>query len=140
MLFFWRSQRDFPFGASCNFRFILRPIYRTPIQRLLRLLRTRFIRPRRRSFSKPTSRFASRVFKSPISCTKKAPTKSMLFFWRSWRDLNPRAAHHGNTISNRARYDHFDTTPYRGRCMSFVHRLSYYISFSGFSQYFFKKI
>ena len=26
--------------------------------------------------------------------------------------MNPRAAHHGNTISNRARYDHFDTTPY----------------------------
>ena len=45
-------------------------------------------------------------------CTKKAPLKRMLFFWRSWRDLNPRAAHHGNTISNRARYDHFDTTPY----------------------------
>ena len=33
------------------------------------------------------------------------------FFWRRWWDLNPRAAHHGNTISNRARYDHFDTSP-----------------------------
>ena len=32
-------------------------------------------------------------------------------FWRRWWDLNPRAAHHGNTISNRARYDHFDTSP-----------------------------
>ena len=33
------------------------------------------------------------------------------FFWRRRRDSNPRAAHHGNTISNRARYDHFDTSP-----------------------------
>ena len=32
--------------------------------------------------------------------------------WRRWWDLNPRAAHHGNTISNRARYDHFDTSPF----------------------------
>lgn len=32
--------------------------------------------------------------------------------WRSGRDSNPRAAHHGNTISSRARYDLFDTTPY----------------------------
>ena len=34
------------------------------------------------------------------------------FFWRSGRDLNPRAAFDGNTISSRARYDHFDTTAY----------------------------
>ena len=33
-------------------------------------------------------------------------------FWRSGRDLNPRAAFDGNTISSRARYDHFDTTAY----------------------------
>ena len=32
--------------------------------------------------------------------------------WRRRWDLNPRAAHHDNTISNRARYDHFDTSPY----------------------------
>ena len=35
------------------------------------------------------------------------------FFWRSGRDLNPRAAFDGNTISSRARYDHFDTTAYK---------------------------
>ena len=33
--------------------------------------------------------------------------------WRSGRDLNPRAAFDGNTISSRARYDHFDTTAYK---------------------------
>ena len=33
-----------------------------------------------------------------------------VFFWRSRRDSNPRARE-GYTISNRARYDHFDTTP-----------------------------
>ena len=31
--------------------------------------------------------------------------------WRSGRDSNPRAAQHGHTISSRARYDRFDTTP-----------------------------
>ena len=34
------------------------------------------------------------------------------FLWRSGRDLNPRAAFDDNTISSRARYDHFDTTAY----------------------------
>ena len=32
--------------------------------------------------------------------------------WRSRRDSNPRYAHHVHTISNRARYGHFDTAPY----------------------------
>lgn len=36
--------------------------------------------------------------------------KGGVFFWRSRRDSNPRARE-GYTISNRARYDHFDTTP-----------------------------
>ena len=36
-----------------------------------------------------------------------------LRIWRRWRDSNPRAAHHGYTISSRARYDHFDTSPYK---------------------------
>lgn len=36
--------------------------------------------------------------------------------WRSGRDLNPRAAFDGNTISSRARYDLFDTTAYSFRC------------------------
>ena len=33
-------------------------------------------------------------------------------FWRSRRDSNSRAAFGDYTISSRARYDHFDTTPY----------------------------
>jgi hypothetical protein len=32
--------------------------------------------------------------------------------WRSGRDSNPRTAFDRHTISNRARYDHFDTTAY----------------------------
>ena len=40
-------------------------------------------------------------------------------FWRSRRDSNPRAAFGDYTISSRARYDHFDTTPYSlGLCDS----------------------
>ena len=68
--------------------------------------------------------------------TKKS-TRWVLFSWRSWRDLNPRAAHHGNTISNRARYDHFDTTPYEVGAGHLLHRLKYYNSFCVFSQYLF---
>ena len=34
------------------------------------------------------------------------------YFWRSRRDSNSRAAFGDYTISSRARYDHFDTTPY----------------------------
>ena len=37
------------------------------------------------------------------------------FLWRSRRDSNSRAAFDGHTISSRARYDHFDTTPDRRR-------------------------
>ena len=33
-------------------------------------------------------------------------------FWRSGRDSNPRYAFDVHTISSRARYDRFDTTPY----------------------------
>ena len=42
--------------------------------------------------------------------------------WRSRRDSNPRARE-GYTISNRARYDHFDTTPcshLRKKCLIVV--------------------
>ena len=54
-------------------------------------------------------------------CEKLAQSKKIpvtiavtgIHLWRSRRDLNPRAAYGDNTISNRARYDHFDTTPYR---------------------------
>ncbi len=52
-------------------------------------------------------------FKSPrLYAKQKATLKGDFLFWRSRWDLNPRAATNGNTISNRARYDHFDTTPY----------------------------
>ena len=45
--------------------------------------------------------------------------KRVLTFWRSRRDSNPRAAFGDYTISSRARYDHFDTTPYSlGLCDS----------------------
>ena len=41
------------------------------------------------------------------------------FVWRSRRDSNSRAAFGDYTISSRARYDHFDTTPYSlGLCDS----------------------
>ena len=44
--------------------------------------------------------------------------------------MNPRAAHHDNTISNRARYDHFDTSPYIINGCSFGERtLKYYTTF-----------
>ena len=56
-----------------------------------------------------------RPFESLIKlCRKNAKnTRKCVFFciWRSGRDSNPRAAHHDNTISSRARYDLFDTTP-----------------------------
>lgn len=45
-------------------------------------------------------------------CIKEKETIRKSSLWRSRRDLNPRAAYGDNTISNRARYDHFDTTPY----------------------------
>ena len=50
-------------------------------------------------------------FKSLPQAKKQTP-KRVPVFWRSGRDLNPRAAFDGNTISSRARYDHFDTTAY----------------------------
>ncbi len=49
------------------------------------------------------------------------------FLWRSGRDLNPRAAFDDNTISSRARYDHFDTTAYS--CCD--NSIDYYSKFSG---------
>ena len=42
---------------------------------------------------------------------KNAKMRSPLF-WRSGRDSNPRTAFDRHTISSRARYDRFDTTPY----------------------------
>ena len=52
-----------------------------------------------------------------IPCVSKKKSGALeiqeLPFWRSRRDSNPRAAFDGHTISSRARYDHFDTTPNR---------------------------
>ena len=45
---------------------------------------------------------------------------STFSFWRRRRDSNPRAAHHGNTISSRARYDLFDTTPAQCHCLIII--------------------
>ena len=49
---------------------------------------------------------------SPVFCKNKRHPKGCLCFWRSRRDSNSRAAFGDYTISSRARYDHFDTTPY----------------------------
>ena len=47
-----------------------------------------------------------------LPTNKNAPVRwTGVFLWRSGRDSNPRAAQHGHTISSRARYDRFDTTP-----------------------------
>ena len=43
---------------------------------------------------------------------KKTPAIARVLMWRSRRDSNPRYAHHVHTISNRARYGHFDTAPH----------------------------
>lgn len=65
----------------------------------------RLIRHRRREAARSNPRWISHK-------KKKAPCTAWHFsFWRRRRDSNPRAAHHGNTISSRARYDHFDTSP-----------------------------
>ena len=37
--------------------------------------------------------------------------KTIVLIWRSGRDSNPRTAFDRHTISSRARYDRFDTTP-----------------------------
>ncbi len=46
---------------------------------------------------------------------KEKPVISMItgfsHLWRSGRDSNPRTAFDRHTISSRARYDRFDTTP-----------------------------
>ena len=58
---------------------------------------------------RPPRALRARVFKSKITQKTKPPQKDG--FWRRRWDLNPRARFADNTISNRARYDHFDTSP-----------------------------
>ena len=44
---------------------------------------------------------------------------TVLLLWRSGRDSNPRTAFDRHTISSRARYDRFDTTPWHHRFCHF---------------------
>ena len=53
---------------------------------------------------------------------EKKTRRTACLFWRSGRDSNPRYPYEVHTISNRARYGRFDTTP------SASHK-GYYISF-----------
>ena len=48
------------------------------------------------------------------------------YIWRSGRDLNPRGAFDANTISSRARYDHFDTTACHNSYAVFCNSTAYY--------------
>lgn len=55
-----------------------------------------------------------------VARQKKTPdtnVSGVFTFWRSGRDSNPRAAFDGHTISNRARYDHFDTAAGHKHCL-----------------------
>ena len=55
--------------------------------------------------------FVRQTFMNPLKQKIPQPIGCGISIWRSGRDLNPRAAFDDNTISSRARYDHFDTTP-----------------------------
>ena len=116
-----------------------------------------------RSINRPSGRrrlgagriYFARTFQSPKGrATNGSETQekmrlvetSRIFFWRSRRDSNPRAAFDDNTISSRARYDHFDTTPYSVPAAA-SSRLAqvllcdsdmYYNRYSPFVKYFFK--
>ena len=61
--------------------------------------------PPKADFTRPQGRISLK--KALLSGRQKA-----LFSWRSGRDSNPRYAFDVHTISSRARYDRFDTTPY----------------------------
>ena len=83
-------------------------------------------------------------FESPIN--KKRETRTTSFrislFWRKRGDSNP-WAREDYTISNRARYDHFDTLPYYvfilKICRDFYRQLFYFICFLFKCQLFFKR-
>ena len=72
--------------------------------------------------SSPFSPFCS--VSSVFSCSiNKKEAQEFIFlrvpFWRSGRDSNPRTAFDRHTISSRARYDRFDTTPWHHRFCHF---------------------
>ena len=71
----------------------------------------------------------------------KKDTQGVFFYWRKRGDSNP-WAREDYTISNRARYDHFDTLPYYvfilKLCRDFYRQLFYFICFLFKCQLFFK--
>ena len=62
------------------------------------------------AFGCSKGRICSADIHEPIKTEIPQPIGCGISIWRSGRDLNPRAAFDDNTISSRARYDHFDTT------------------------------
>ena len=67
-------------------------------------------------FQAPVRENISEVLFSLLCLNEKEKSRNpygLRDFWRSGRDSNSRAGFAGNTISSRARYDHFDTTAYR---------------------------
>ena len=84
-------------------------------------------------------------FESPFGNVKTKRTGKFLpvrFVWRKRGDSNP-WAREDYTISNRARYDHFDTLPYYvfilRLCRDFYRQLFYFICFLFKCQLFFKR-
>ena len=84
-------------------------------------------------------------FESPFGNVKTKRTGKNLpvrFVWRKRGDSNP-WAREDYTISNRARYDHFDTLPYYvfilKLCRDFYRQLFYFICFLFKCQLFFKR-
>ena len=77
-----------------------------------------------------------------VSAKTKGHLQGVLLFWRKRGDSNP-WAREDYTISNRARYDHFDTLPYYvfilKLCRDFYRQLFYFICFLFKCQLFFNR-
>ena len=82
---FWRSGRDSPAGSKTVHRTVFAGV--------------------------AVALFESLPLNTVPKKRKNAKMRSSVF-WRSGRDSNPRYAFDVHTISSRARYDRFDTTPY----------------------------
>ena len=100
-----------------------------------------------RALNAPLGRFfASLMPCSNLWIQKEHHPVGWCSFWRSRRDSNSRYAFGVHTISSRARYDHFDTTPYSvstALSSRFAQALScdsdmYYNRYSPFVKYFLK--
>ena len=89
-----------------------------------------------------TTATSCRVLIRRSSANKKKTRKVSFFYWRKRGDSNP-WAREDYTISNRARYDHFDTLPYYvfilKLCRDFYRQLFYFICFLFKCQLFFKR-